>query len=100
VEFDRAFRTVVQEPAYQGKKVMFISGLNVNISPSEGRLFPLTKFIPWAGYIQNMDGSYETWEQTELYQKLKQQPAVNPDKVDLESAIEEMEKAQEIRLPL
>lgn len=100
VEFDRAFRTVVQEPAYKGKKVMFISGLNVDISPSEGQLFPLTKFIPWAGYIQNIDGSYETWEQAELYQKLKQQPVDNPDKVDLELAIKEMEKAQEILLPL
>ncbi|MCP4042973.1 MAG: hypothetical protein GY731_13615, partial [Gammaproteobacteria bacterium] len=37
VEFDRAFRTIVQEPAYQGKKVLFISGLNVDISPKEGQ---------------------------------------------------------------
>ncbi len=100
VEFDRAFRTVVQENAYCGKKVMFISGLNVDISPSEGQLFPLTKFIPWAGYIQNVDGSYETWEQAELYQKLKQQPVDNPDRVNLESAISEMEKVQEIHLPI
>lgn len=100
VEFDRAFRTVVQEPAYKGKKVMFISGLNVDISPSEGQLFPLTKFIPWASYIQNIDGSYETLEQAQLYQQLSQQSANNPDKVDLESAISAMEKVQEIRLPL
>lgn len=100
VEFDRAFRTIVQEPAYSGKKIMFISGLNVDISPKEGQLFPLTKFIPWAGYLQNVDGSYETWEQAELYEKLKQQSADNPNKVNLETAIHEMEKAQEIRLPL
>lgn len=79
---------------------MFISGLNVDISPSEGQLFPLTKFIPWACYIQNVDGSYETWEQAQLHQKLNQQSTDNPDKVNLESAIEAMEKVQEIRLPL
>lgn len=98
VEFDRAFRTIVQEQEYRGKKVLFISGLNVDISPSEGQLFPLTKFIPWAAYFQDVDGSYQTWEQAELYQKLMAQSPENPDQVDLESAIAIMEEAKEIRL--
>ncbi|MEE9421813.1 MAG: hypothetical protein V3V50_01515, partial [Gammaproteobacteria bacterium] len=99
VEFDRAFRTITQEPAYQGKKVLFISGLHVDISPSKGQLFPLTKFIPWAAYIQDTDGSHRTWEQAELYEKLKAQSATNPDQVNLESAITAMESIKEIILP-
>ena len=99
VEFDRAFRTIVQEPAYKGKKVLFISGLNVDISPQQGQLFPLTKFIPWAAYVQDGHGNHETRDQAELFKQLKQQSTDNPDQVDLEKAIEIMERAEEIRLP-
>jgi hypothetical protein len=99
VEFDRAFRTIVQEPAYSNKKILFISGLNVDISPREGQVFPLTKFIPWAACLQDEQGNHQTWEQDELYNRLKEQPTENPDQVDLETAIEIMEKAEEIRLP-
>ena len=99
VEFDRAFRTIVQEEAYSGKKVLFLSGLNVDISPGEGQVFPLTKFIPWAAYVQDTDGSHETWEQPELFDRLKEQSIDNPDQIDLEQAIDVMKGAQELRLP-
>lgn len=99
VEFDSAFRSVVQEPEYQGKRLLFISGLNVDISPDVGQIFPLTKFIPWAAYYQTKDGKHETWEQQELYNRLKAQPIENPDQVELETAIREMGLRQEIKLP-
>ena len=99
VEFDHAFRSVVQEPEYQGKQLLFISGLNVDISPKAGQLFPLTKFIPWAAYYQTSDGKHETWEQAELYDKLMEYPTENHDQVDLEQAIGMMEREQEIKLP-
>jgi len=99
VEFDRAFRTIINEPAYRNKKLLFISGLNVDISPQEGQVFPLTKFIPWAAYIQDENGNHQTWEQAELYEQLQAQPAENPDQLNLETAIEIMESAKEIRLP-
>jgi len=99
VEFDRAFRTIVQEPSYRNKKILFISGLNVDISPQEGQLFPLTKFIPWAAYVQDEHGNHQTWEQAELYEQLQAQSSSNPDQVDLETAIEIMENAEEIKLP-
>ncbi len=99
VEFDNAFRSVVQEPEYQGKRLLFISGLNVDISPQKGQIFPLTKFIPWAAYHQTPDGKHETWEQAELYERLKSQPTENPDQVDLEEAIKIMGSVEEIKLP-
>ncbi|GAA0424054.1 hypothetical protein GCM10009133_35750 [Cocleimonas flava] len=99
VEFDNAFRSVVQEPEYQGKRLLFISGLNVDISPQKGQLFPLTKFIPWAAYHQTTDGKHETWEQAELYDRLKSQSTENPDEVDLEEAIKIMGSVEEIKLP-
>lgn len=99
VEFDHAFRSIVQEPEYQGKQLLFVSGLNVDISPVEGQLFPLTKFIPWAAHYQTADGKHQTWEQAELYEKLKAQPLDNPDQVNLEDAIEIMGRHEEIILP-
>jgi hypothetical protein len=95
----RAFRTIVQEPSYREKKILFISGLNVDISPREGQVFPLTKFIPWAAYVQDEHGNHQTWEQAELYAQLQAQSTKNPDQVDLETAIEMMERAKEIQLP-
>ena len=61
VEFDRTFRTIAKTHQYQGKRLLFISCLNIDISPQEGQLSPLTKCIPWAAYIQDTDGNTITW---------------------------------------
>ena len=98
IEFDRTFRTIVKEQAYKGKKVVFIAGLNIDISPESGQLFPLTKFVPWAAYIQDGDGYYFTLEQEELVQTLLQQNVENPDQIDLEHAIRMMASGEEIKM--
>jgi hypothetical protein len=98
VEFDRTFRSIVKEQAYKGKKVLFISGLNIDISPQPGQLFPLTKFVPWAAYAQDGDGYYFTLEQLELAQTLEQQSTENPDQIDLEAAIEKMAGSDEVKI--
>ena len=98
IEFDRTFRTIVKEHAYKGKKVVFIAGLNIDISPQSDQLFPLTKFVPWAAYIQDSDGYYFTLEQEELVQTLQQQSVENPDQIDLEHAIRMMASAEEIKI--
>ncbi len=98
VEFDRTFRTIVKEKAYRGKKIVFISGIHIDISPSEGQLFPLTKFVPWAAYIQNENGENYTLEQEELTAALKKQSTENPHKIDLTAAIHQMESEPEIVL--
>ncbi len=99
IEFDRTFRTIIQEPDYQNKKIFFISGLNIDISPNKGQIFPLTKFIPWAAYVQDEKGNHQIWEQDEIFSKLDEQSTDNPDQIDLEVAINTMEKAEEIFLP-
>ncbi|MCK5394817.1 MAG: hypothetical protein KAJ32_02440, partial [Gammaproteobacteria bacterium] len=98
VEFDRTFRTIVKEKSYRGKKVVFISGIHIDISPTEGQLFPLTKFVPWAAYIQNENGEGYTLEQEELSDILKKQSTENPHKIDLTKAIHQMESEPEVVL--
>ena len=100
IEFDRTFRTIVKEHGYQGKKVLFIAGLNIDISPQAGQLFPLTKFVPWAAYSQDRDGSYSTLEKRELVQALEQQSTSNPSQIDLEVAIQIMTEAKEVKVEL
>ncbi len=98
VEFDRAFRSFAKEPEYGGKEVLFISGLHIDISPRLDQIFPLTKFVPWAAYLQHADGSYEAFEQQELLDMLMQQSMENPDQIELETAIEQMRAEEEVRI--
>ena len=98
VEFDRAFRTLVKAKGYRGKNLLFIAGLNIDISPREDQLFPLTKFVPWACYVQKADGQSWILEQAELMAELKKQSVENPDQIDLENAIREMQDAQEVKI--
>ncbi len=100
IEFDRTFRTIVKERSYQGKRLLFIAGLNIDISPQADQIFPLTKFIPWAAYIQEADGSHRTLEQHEVMQALQQQTTENPDQIDLDDAIQIMTEATEIKIEL
>ena len=97
-EFDRAYRSIVKEPEYQEKKLLFISCLNIDISPREGQIFPLTKCIPWAAYIQDGEGNARTYEQSEIVKMLMQQSSDNPDQIDLEVAIQQMIDAEEIKI--
>ena len=98
IEFDRTFRTIVKNHDYAGKRLVFVSGIHIDISPREEQLFPLTKFVPWAAYIQKPDGSHYLLEQDELTAELLKQSADNPDQIELDEAIRVMEDAEEIRI--
>jgi len=96
VEFDRAYRTIVNEASYKNRNLLFISGLNIDISPEKNQIFPLTKFVPWAAYVQKEDGSQIILEQQELFDALNQFDNINEQKIDLEKEIAIMENTQEV----
>ncbi|MCP4020958.1 MAG: hypothetical protein GY729_03875 [Desulfobacteraceae bacterium] len=98
IEFDRTYRTLLKEPGYQGKNLAFIAGINIDISPQKGQLFPLTKFVPWAAYVQTRDGKQFILEQKEIVEALKAQSSVNPERIELSKAIQIMEKTSEIKI--
>lgn len=98
IEFDRTYRSIVKEHSYQGKNLLFAAGINIDISPREGQIFPLTKFIPWAAYIQKESGESYTLEQKALYDALVSQPVENEQKINLEKAIERMEHEEEVKI--
>lgn len=98
VEFDRVFRTAAQCPSYRGKRLLFIAGLNIDISPQLGETFPTTNFVPWAAYYQERSGEHRILEQAELLEALSAQAPDNPDEIDLEAAIREMAEADRLRM--
>ena len=100
IEFDRAYRTIITEEEYQGKNLAFIAGINIDISPQQGQLFPLTKFVPWAAYIQTRDGKTFLMEQEELMAALAAKSTENPDKIEMSNAIHAMEGTPEIKIEL
>ena len=100
IEFDRTYRSIQREPAYRGKNVLFVSGLNVDVAPRGGLLFPLTKFVPWAAYARLRDGTSFLLEQDALFEALAAQPAENADQFSFDAAIRTMAEAEGIELPL
>lgn len=100
VEFDCAHRSIQAEPEYAGKNLLFVSGLHIDISPTEGLGFPLTNFVPWAAYIRRADGTDEVFEQGDLAEILRRQPEDTPPRqVALDTEIETTNAVDEISLP-
>lgn len=99
-EFDRTYRSILLEPAHQGRNLLFISGVNIDISRNRGQLFPLTKFVPWAAYVQTRDGESRVLEQEELLAELNAQPSDNPHEIALDEAIEAMKRMPEVTIQI
>lgn len=99
-EFDRTYRSLVRAPALQGKNLLFIGGLNIDISPTAQEHFPLTRFVPWAGFLQRADGRRELLEQDALWAQLAAQAPENPAQIDLEQAIQAMTRGSEVEIRL
>ena len=97
VEFDRTYRSILREEAYRNKNLLFIAGVNIDVSPRDEVPFPLTKFVPWAAYVGLRDGRRFLLEQDELVGALRSQSADNPDRLSFEDTIREMTGTEEIR---
>jgi hypothetical protein len=98
VEFERTYRSLVNAEGYKGKRVLLISGLNIDISPHENQVFPLTTFVPWAAFVQEPNDHCYVMEQREVVDCLLDQKADNPDEVYLETAIQKMKETRKIEI--
>jgi len=99
-EFDHCYRSLAQSPHMRGKNLLFLAGLNIDISPYPGEHFPLTKFMPWAAYLQREDGNREMLEQDELIERLAAQSDDNPNQLALDQTIASMVRHREVRVRL
>jgi hypothetical protein len=98
LEFDRTYRSIRREPAYRDKNLLFISGVNIDISPRDGLAFPLTKFVPWAAYVRLRDGRSFHLEQDELTETLRKQSTDNPERIIFDYAVGDISEADEVTI--
>ena len=103
-EFARAVESIRRGREYDGKNLLYIAGLNIDIS--EHSDYPATTyFVPWAAHIQvkkkNLTDFRYPVEQKALFDLLMEQSARNPDETDLKKEIARMLKAPrfDIRSP-
>lgn len=96
--FDRTFRTAVKAKDYRNRKLLFTSCINIDISPQEDQLFPLTGRVPWAACLQNGEGGSRAMEPPGSVDQPLLQSTGNPGQVDLEAAIRQMIEARVIRI--
>lgn len=100
MEFERVRLNLATSLAYQGKRLLFISGLNIDVSPQGEQLFPQSQFVPWAAYIRQPDGSETLLDQTQLSGILKAQDINNAEAIDLEAAMGLVSTAEVLEIEL
>ena len=83
---------------YIGKRVVFISGLNIDISPHKTQSFPPTTFVPWAAFVQKINSHNTVLEQKDIVNRLLEQNEDNPDEFNLESTIQQRKDTPEISI--
>lgn len=94
MEFARTVQSIRRGTAYEGKNLLYVSGLNIDIAAYED--YPETSyFVPWAAYIQLKDSCpveeyIHPLEQEQFYAKLMEQSIVNPDQLSIKEEIEKM----------
>jgi len=97
-EFDRTYRTLLNSRGYIGKRLVFISGLNIDISPHKNQSFPPTTFVPWAAFVQKINGHKTVLEQKDIVNCLLEQNEENPDEFNLENTIQQRKDTPEISI--
>lgn len=93
LEFTRVVESIRRGTEYKGRNLLYINGLNVDISEYDD--FPSTTyFVPWAAHIQlvgDPPGEHaHPMEQDELFANLMKHGIDNPDQVNLKEEIGRM----------
>ncbi len=99
-EFDRTYRSLAHNPAMQDKNMLFVSGINIDISPTDQSHFPLTQFVPWAAYLHLANGTRQILEQEELLETLAGMSGDNPDQIRFDESIETMSRVPKVQIQL
>lgn len=93
LEFARTVESIRRGTEYQGKNLLYIAGLNIDISEFEGHP-ATTYFVPWAAHIQLKDGTPQEYihplEQQRIFALLMGEDCINPEQANLKEEIGRM----------
>lgn len=99
-EFDRTYRSLAHNPALADKNMLFVSGINIDLSPTTQDHFPLTQFVPWAAYLHLANGTRRILEQDELLETLSSMSVSNEDQISFDASIEAMAAVPKVSIHL
>lgn len=99
-EFDRTYRSLAHNPALSDKNMLFVSGINIDLSPATQDHFPLTQFVPWAAYLHLANGTRRILEQDELLETLSSMSVSNEDQISFDASIEAMAAVPKVSIHL
>ncbi len=93
LEFARVTESIRRGNEYDGKNLLYIAGINLDISAYDK--YPATTyFVPWAAHVQLRGETPEEYahpiEQEALFAKLIGQSSENPAQIDLKENIQRM----------
>lgn len=93
LEFARVVESIRRGHDYDGKNLLYIAGINLDISAYK-EFAATTYFIPWAAHVQLKDETPLEYihpvEQEELFKKIMAQSSENPTQIDLKENIQRM----------
>jgi len=96
LEFARVVESIRRSDHYKGRSLLYIAGLNIDISENE-ELPVMNYFVPWAAHVQLKDGTPAEYthpiEQGELFERLMELSPENHDQIDLKENIRRLLKA-------
>ena len=92
-EFARTVESIRRGTEYKDKNLLYVAGLNIDISEFEGHP-ATTYFVPWAAHIQLKGGTPDKYlhpiEQERLFALLMEQSSENPEQANLKEEIGRM----------
>ena len=101
LEFARVVESIRRSDAYKGRSLLYIAGLNIDISKNE-ELPVMNYFVPWAAHVQLKDGAPVEYahpiEQDDLFAKLMAQSPENLDQIDLKENIRRILKSPRLNI--
>jgi len=86
-EFDHNCRFILKQEAFNGRRIIYLAGLNLDIVGDHSLHFPRSRFIPWAAYIQKGDNHNRVLEQEQALAELRRHSSDNPDQLNIDAAI-------------
>ena len=94
-EFDANTQRIKTSSDAKGKRLVYLVGISVE-TPAQGDTdFSETGFIPWQAFVQDGGGECKVLNQAALIHKLKEASPLNPDEIDLDVVLRQLESDEE-----
>ena len=89
-EFGANTQRIRDSGVAKGKRLVYLTGINVETPNRSGKGFSEAAFIPWQAFIQDDEGKCEVLNQAALFHRLREASPVNADAINLDMALRQV----------